>query len=491
MYTEFNHLGFNSPFYFRNNGKIYSRLLFSDIVDDYSSPLRIDPVAVNEFLNWNHMLGDRTIIKGIKRSPWLSAPTEDNQWKTETITEYNFRNISEEKAAEMLFTRICDEIEGKAVKVKKIGVLLSGGMDSRMVAGVLDFLIKVGRLKDIEVTGLTWGNKNSRDVVYAEEIARRLGWNWKHYGVTSASLKKNIEITAINGCEFSPIHLHAIPQIEEDNRDLGLILAGSYGDSVGRAEYFGWKVGRVPNIMKEFKNFAHFLPDPVFKDTVGFVYDDVHKYHRIFKPQSEVMKKELDYQIHYMRRMLNPCLSVLNRNGSVFYQVFTAPDVYKFMFSLKENKRSDNIYKYLYSFFSTDLSDIPWSRTGLAYGKKKGNPDSHSRDHHSYVSIIRDEMYDELRHMVFSSSLEDLKIFNMKSIETVFNLIKRYPTNNLHYKEKLIWLASLSNMLKTYDIQNTNANIAQIPDQKISIMREYFKNGIRKKVGPIIKKMLR
>ena len=59
-------------------------------------------------------------------------------------------------------------------------------MDSRMVAGAIDYLIKTKRLQDVKVTGLTWGNEGSRDVVYAKECKdvlvgngniMWLGWN--------------------------------------------------------------------------------------------------------------------------------------------------------------------------------------------------------------------------------------------------------------------------------------------------------------------------
>src|SRR5690606_25871175 len=86
------------------------------------------------------------------------------------------------------------------------------------------------------VTALTWGLEASRDVQYAARITELYQWNFKHFNLTADMLLHNIEVTAAMGAEFSPVHLHAMPQIAGLD-GLDCILAGSYGDSIGRGEY--------------------------------------------------------------------------------------------------------------------------------------------------------------------------------------------------------------------------------------------------------------
>src|SRR5690606_40411595 len=93
---------------------------------------------------------------------------------------------------------------------KSIGVLLSGGMDSRIVAGLLQEIKNEAGNPGFDVVAITWGLPSSRDVVYATRIAKLYNWEWKHYPVGLEQLEENIQVCAENGCEYSPIHLHEI-----------------------------------------------------------------------------------------------------------------------------------------------------------------------------------------------------------------------------------------------------------------------------------------
>ena len=489
-FENYNHLGFNSPYYFIKDGKFQIYKTFSETIENYSNKREIDPVAVIELLNNNFILGDRTMIKGLYQTPWMAKPNDfDDKWIFDKLPEHRELYFSEEKIAETLFKKICDEIKFYIGKKKKVGVLLSGGMDSRMAAGALDFLIKQKQLTQIEVTALTWGNNETRDVVYAKEIARRLGWKWKQYEVSAQQIWENIIETAINGCNYSPIDLHGIPQIRKDNEDIEVIIAGSYGDSIGRAEYFGWKLKNAPEINNKFKNLSHFILDKTFNENVKFVSEDIDNYHNVFVTNNSIAKKEYDLQLHYMRKMLNPCLSLLDHENTKFHQVFTSPDVYGFMWGISLNQRSDNIYKHMLKSFETGLDDIPWARTGRRYGEKKGNPDNLKKDHHTYVSLIRDKLLDRIETTINSSKLFELNIFNKKSVTQIIKLEQKYNTNNLFVLDKLSWLTSLSIMIDKYGIE--------LPIEKYSLQNhtnqikyDFWINILRKKYGPLIKKII-
>ena len=53
---------------------------------------------------------------------------------------------------------------------------------------------------------------------------------------------------------------------------------------------------------------------------------------RQFPEKEPYIQNELDYQLHYMRRMLNSCMDLLTEHCD-FYQVFTHPDVYGYNIS--------------------------------------------------------------------------------------------------------------------------------------------------------------
>jgi hypothetical protein len=490
MFQKYNHLGFNNPYYFKKEGKFVIKSNLATLLDEYGSSRKIDPVAIIEILNKTYILGDRTIIEGIQKTPWLSKPNKDNNnWEYDKIPKHGQLNLSEQEIAHTLFQKICSELQLYIGNKTQVGILLSGGMDSRMVAGALDYLLKKNKLPQaIEVTALTWGNIDSRDVIYAKEIANRLNWKWKHYTVTAKDLLNNISEAAIHGCEYSPIHLHAIPQIRDDNANLKVILAGSYGDSVGRAEYGGWKLKFLKPFLSKMINFASIINQDVFDNTLCYVESDVKSYHTKFPEKELYVQNELDYQLHYMRRWLNPCMELLNEK-SEFYQVFTHPDVYSYMWSLLPERRNDLVYKYMYNDFVTKLDDIPWARTGLPYGEKEGKPDNLKKDHHSYVKILKTEIFDDITSAINSGSLKKLGIFNLRAIKKLIFLLKLFPSNNLFFYEKLIFLASISKMVNIYKIEGMkNANIKS-SNRNFELL-EHLYYRVRQSAAPILKKYI-
>lgn len=478
MFKHYKSLGFKNPYYIINSNPLVIRSDFNSIINEFKEERTIDVASVVELLNKNYFFADRTILKGINRTPWQSKPNSKfTGWEYNTPPKHGNKKLSERFIAEQLFKKICTEIEEYIGNKKNIGVLLSGGMDSRMVAGALDFLIKNKSLEDINVTALTWGNTDSRDVVYSKEIASRLGWKWKHYIVDSEKLKMNIYETANYGCEYSPIHLHAIPQIRDDNY-FDVILAGSYGDSVGRAEYSGKKVTKLSSINHLMWNVSNIVKKDVYKSVLNEIKNDVNSYHKLFPGKVKYMQNEIDYQLHYMRRMLNPCMELLV-NRSEFHQVFTKPDVFGFMWSIDPTHRNDLVYKYMMTEFMANLSDIPWSRTGLPFLEKNKTPDVYKKDHHSYVEIINNEILNEVEGMIFSGKLADLNIFNMDNIKQIIKLTSKHPLNNLYYGEKMMWLASLSIFVDKYDVQPHNLlSIRKYKSKslksKLRLLSEYY-----------------
>jgi len=172
MFKNYNHLGFHNPYFIWDNGRIEIKKRFPDIVRRKGSPLELDIASVIQLLMKSYMLGDRTIIKNVYKTPWMAKPNEKmNGWDHYKIKVHQNRKESASFVAEELFIKLQEEIANYIGTSKKIGILLSGGMDSRIVAGTLDYLIKRNHLPNITVKAFTWGNSNSRDVIYSRIIA--------------------------------------------------------------------------------------------------------------------------------------------------------------------------------------------------------------------------------------------------------------------------------------------------------------------------------
>lgn len=481
IFKYYQNLGFNNPYYFVENGKFVIDTKLENLLSKFTADRKIDSVAVVEVLNKNFPLADRTVIQQIYKTPWLAKANADNtDWEFDTCPIHGKHKDDPKVIAQKFFDLICEEIIEYTKDKKTVGILLSGGMDSRMVAGALDYLIKSNKI-DVKVTALTWGNNNTRDVIYAERIAKLLNWEWKHYTVQSKDLLKNIKITGLRGCEYSPIHLHAIPQIRE-SVELDVILAGSYGDSIGRAEYGGVHVNNLPKLKDNFSNIGNLINKEVFHSSLKAVENDIEHYNNLFPAKELYMQNEYDYQLHYMRRQLNPCMELLNEKSD-FFQVFTSPKTFRYIWNIDSNLRNDDLYKIILTFFKTDLSVIPWARTGLLYGSNEGKADQYLKRHHSYVEIINYEILDQIKEYVLTSTIKNTGIFNYDSIEELFRLSKKYPLNSFYYTEKLAWLASLAILIDEYKI-NVNDNL---PENNIDFKKltynEYMPKYYRNKMG--------
>lgn len=487
MFTYYQNLGYNNPYYYSKDNKLIIQPKFEDVLSKFEGEKKIDSVAVVEVLNNNYPLADRTVLQNITKTPWLAKPNvESTDWEFAPIPLHGKYKDDPNNIAHKFFNLICEEIFDYIKDKKTVGILLSGGMDSRIVAGALNNLIVEKKL-DIKVTALTWGNQNTRDVIYAERISKILGWEWKHYTVQAKDLLNNIKVTGLRGCEYSPIHLHAIPQVRETT-DLDVILAGSYGDSIGRAEYGGLHVSKLPQINSNITNVGSLINNEVFQSSIPLIQNDVDRYHSLFRAKELYMQNEYDYQLHYMRRQLNPCMELLNEKSN-FFQVFTSPNTFRYIWNIDPSLRNDDLYKIMLTFFKTDLSDIPWARTGLKYGTTEGKPDNYFKRHHSYVEIMNDEILYSMKEFALTDSIKNCGIFNFSSIEELFRLSKKYPINSFYYTEKLAWIASLGILIDEYKV-NVNQNFsANNEAMKNMTTKEYMPKYYRNKFGGYLRKL--
>ena len=477
-FEYYNHLGFFNPYYYKSEDKIVIGDNFEDILNLRKQTNIIDTSTVIESVTRRNIFGDRTIIKGVNKTPWMSKPNSDlNDWETFKVPVH--QEISgdsvdiSEKFMELLTEEISEYINGK----KNIGILLTGGMDSRVIAAILQIIRQREQYSDMNIVALTWGHIKSRDVVYSKEIAKRFKWEWKHYTLGSEDLLENIELAAIRGSEYAPIHLHRMNKVRND-LNLDCILAGSFGDSIGRGEYAGRHVSNLVDIRDKMRNRTGFLKEKVIEKFSNEIDRDITDYWNKFPQEKKYQQLEQDFQIHYMRRKLNPCLSVINEKTKVF-QVFTSPKVYGYIWSIHPKLRNNQLYKEILSRCPGSLLDIPWARTGLIFDDKEGLSDTLSKEYHSYSDFINNELYSKIKDLVLSERVHDLGIFNMGSIKTYLKLMKmKIYKPNLMIEEKLIWMASLSRSLELFNIQ---------PEREL--VPKSFKDGLNM-VNPVKENIL-
>lgn len=489
LFKHYNKLGFFNPYYLKSSNKYKVITNFQEI--SKFSKKELDIVGVAQILNFGFILGNRTLIKDINKTPWMAKLNEtESSWDFFNVPLHQENTYSDDIIYKEFFLRLKEELKEYIANKNRIGILLTGGMDSRIVASVLLNVIKENELYNIKVQAFTWGDIQSRDVVYAKQIAELYNWNWEHLTIDAEQLKRNVDLTIENGCEFSPIHLHAMPKVF-DKENLDCVLAGSFGDSVGRAEYSGVKVTDIKPFQNGMKNRLSMLNNKIFDNANRGTRNDLENYHKLFPREKQYQQLELDYQLHYMRRMLNPCMNVINKKIPV-HQMFTSPAVYGYIWSLHPSLRTDKIYYNILKNYSPELLEIPWARTGLPFPKVKGVPDNFNNKAIDYGALIREYFIDSIEKKLVNGSLVNSNVLSFKKIKILIKLIKTKPIKDSYFfEDKLIWLYSLQlfidrNELKLEAYPSTFSSNYQL--HKEYFLRLFFYK-YRKQIKSIINKL--
>src|SRR5690554_1605665 len=141
MNKSYNNLGFNSLYYFEDKGGINLYNSFQEAIS-LSEKRIIDVPSVLEFINFFYFLSDRTIIKGLNKSPWLAKlSSERTSWDYYPLRDEYVNINSEKEYAEIFIRKLENEISSYIEGKKHVGILLTGGMDSRVIAVVLNKLL--------------------------------------------------------------------------------------------------------------------------------------------------------------------------------------------------------------------------------------------------------------------------------------------------------------------------------------------------------------
>ncbi|ELA7156570.1 hypothetical protein AB3A93_002113 [Vibrio parahaemolyticus] len=454
MFKDYNGLGSRSYYRREDASSIYSSL--EECL--HSSPSLtpyIDGTAILSILMKNYSIGNRTLIKGVQRTPWMSYQNEKGLWENLDLPRHGDLRVEPQEASKVLYQHLISELGTFLSNKTTVGVLLSGGMDSRIVAGVLRQLQKSGDYSG-DVVAITWGIPESRDVIYAKRIANEFGWSFEHFELNAERLLQNIELSATRGAEYSPIHLHAMEAVSK-LEGLEGVLAGSYGDSIGRGEYSGRRYNKLPGILDKHLNHFAFLNKAVENQELINLKHELAAARERFPGRSEAEYREIEMQLHYMRRQLNACMEVIDDNIPL-YQMFSSPSTFGYMWSLSKESRTDDVYEHLLKYLPSILSEIPWARTGKIYNSTaEMTIDNNSSLNNRYGEWLRNDLRSEIRRELLDGTLQSLGIFNEKAL---VYWADNWGGNNEpkadRLDEKVAWLASLSLFCKRYNIKGNN-----------------------------------
>ena len=196
-----------------------------------SRPPELSPIGVLELFAFAHNIEDRTVFNGVTVLPPGSLITIDADRlaiiKYEEVQYSPDETIISagewgERISSCIASIIPRYLRGPARK----GLFLSGGLDSRIIAGAIGH---VGG----KVNAYTFGDRESRDVCFARELARILEFPHHTYEYDKNFLSRSIsDVVSRTECSAPFYHATSVLFHDEISKETDAIIVGFCGDAL-------------------------------------------------------------------------------------------------------------------------------------------------------------------------------------------------------------------------------------------------------------------
>jgi len=213
-----------------------SRLVFAPevkgILSDPGFAKRLDKTALAQYMRFQHLLGERTFFEGIQMFPSASVMQYDLRaglcqvepyWSLGDIPARE--SVAFDDAVAETGYLLRRAVNRLAEGPYRLGVYLSGGLDSRTILGLI---------QERPVVSLTYGARNSRDVHYARKIARATGsdHHWCEFKDGSWVIEQADFHLELTEGFHSWIHAHGISTLPQARELVDVYLTGWDGGTV-------------------------------------------------------------------------------------------------------------------------------------------------------------------------------------------------------------------------------------------------------------------
>jgi asparagine synthase (glutamine-hydrolysing) len=222
------------PLYFYTRGKEY---FFASGVRSLLQvpglPRQIDRLAIAQFLTFDHLLGQRTLLKDVQLLPQASVVVvQDSTVLQQTywtpVYPVHYSLCQEEEWMERLLHHLQKAVQRQATDALPAGLLLSGGLDSRVLLALLHGNYPAGQFSTY-----TFGLPGSDDARYADESAKKIGAAHRFIPMAADWLlqlgEKSVRLTDGLG---NIVNLHALATLEEEAQNAKVLYKGFLGDAM-------------------------------------------------------------------------------------------------------------------------------------------------------------------------------------------------------------------------------------------------------------------
>ncbi len=194
----------------------------------------IDRIGIAEFLAFDHLLDERTLLESVHLLPQASILSFHDgsirvrsYWDVCIPDEYPLRN--EMDYMEEFLSLMAQAVSRQsAYDHSESGILLSGGLDSRII---LAELVKVNDPRTLHT--LTWGIPGCDDDRYSKEVSTKLRVNHHFFELKPDWLLNNADrAVRITDGMGNLVNLHSLATLDEETQIVKILYKGFLGDAM-------------------------------------------------------------------------------------------------------------------------------------------------------------------------------------------------------------------------------------------------------------------
>ncbi|GAP10772.1 asparagine synthase [Bellilinea caldifistulae] len=222
------------PVYYANFG---SNFLFASgvrgILVDQTTPRRVNRVAIQEFLTFDHLLHQNTLLEDVNLLPQGSILKYQNGKLTlKRYFHFQFLDIypfcEPPSYQERFLLEIKKAVQRQIGGSQAKGIMLSGGLDSRFLLAVLADILGPSNLHTF-----TWSIPGSDDARYAKEAAGVVGTPHHFFELKPDwLLKQGEKAVKLTDGMGNLVNLHAIANLADETQIAQIIYKGFMGDAM-------------------------------------------------------------------------------------------------------------------------------------------------------------------------------------------------------------------------------------------------------------------
>ncbi|MGE0267431.1 MAG: asparagine synthetase B [Candidatus Omnitrophota bacterium] len=260
-------MGLRPLYYFEYNGKCCFSSEVKALLADEEFPGKCNLQSVLDLLTYEYVLEDLTLVENIFVFPYASTALIDSRTQKlvpQRYWDFNYQRVDQAELTDRYMEQYLGVFTQAVERTMKgtyapVGLPLSGGLDSRLIAAVID-------RRYFPLHTFTFGEKGCDDVKYAQKISRILGGSHHYIPIKHEELGSFFEkgVSYSDGM-FTCLHYHYLNMTDELAAHVKIALDGMAGDVFPRRMYSYLEGTDVNAAFKAFDTFGENLRSRIFK----------------------------------------------------------------------------------------------------------------------------------------------------------------------------------------------------------------------------------